>query len=71
MPREDLDYLWDDKASQIHEETFNKIYESEMEKYNEQKPYNWYREEAHDLAINLAEDAVDEYLIKKRRLSLI
>ena len=74
MPREDLDHLWDDKAEKIYDETYNEVHEKEMERYHtiessRQPPRHWYNETAMTLACNLAEDAVDEYLEKKEKLT--
>ena len=64
MPREDLaEKFWNKKCDKIYDETYEKIYKSEMEKWDGIRPKNWHQEDCQTLAINLAEDAVDEYLI--------
>jgi len=66
MPREDLaKKYWSKMADKIYDETYNKTYRDVMANFQEQKPRPWYEAEAQQLATNLAEDAVDEYLIKK------
>ena len=69
MPREDLaEKFWNKKCDKIYDETYEKIYKSEMEKWDGIRPKNWYQEDCQTLAINLAEDAVDEYLIKRSEM---
>ena len=64
MTREDLaEKFWNKKCDKIYDETYEKIYKSEMKKWDQDVPKNWHQESCETLAINLAEDAVDEYLI--------
>ena len=55
---------WDIKTQQLYDETYNKVYRQEMNRYNEQKPRHWYEADALALATNMAEDAVNEHLTK-------
>jgi len=66
MPREDLaKKFWNKKCDRIYDETYEKIYKSQMEKWDQDVPKNWHQESCETLATNLAEDAVDEYLVKQ------
>jgi len=53
---------WDAEANRIYHETWNKVYKDHMNRWRDQQPKPWHQEEGSELATNLAEDAVKEYL---------
>jgi hypothetical protein len=53
---------WNDSANKIYDETYNRVYRQAMAGRPEDRPRPWYEEEAQELAITMAEDAVKEYL---------
>jgi len=55
--------LWDAECDRIYDKVYKKTYRNEMVSMAE--PSAWYEAKAQQLATNLAEDAVSEYLIKK------
>ena len=57
-------YGWSVHAHKIYDETYDKVYRHEMARFSEMidAPRTWYEEAAQELATNMAEDAVDNYL---------
>ena len=53
---------WDVHTQRIYDETYNKVYRAEMNRFRDQSPRPWYEAEAEALATNIAEDALDNYL---------
>ena len=53
---------WNTEANKIYDEAYNKVYRQAMAGRPEDKPRHWYKAEAQELATNMAEDAVKEYL---------
>ena len=62
MSEEDLEKEWDAETNRIYDETYNKVYRNEMRRFRDQRPRPWYEAESQELATNMAEDAVKEYL---------